>query len=50
MNTIGGFTCYLISKAFLSEIVHNNLKDRFETISSTVISFELNLIGERTLR
>jgi hypothetical protein len=36
MNTIGGFTCYLISKLFLGDVVHNKLKEKFEGLSSKV--------------
>ncbi len=43
MNTIGGFTCYLISKGFLSDIVHNNLKDRFEALSDKISQHKDNL-------
>ena len=39
MNTIGGFTCYMISKMFLDDIVHSKLKDRFEDISKTVRNY-----------
>ena len=50
MNTIGGFTCYLVSKLCLGEIVHNKLKDKFETLSNKVTfkTKNLFLIGERT--
>ena len=43
MNTVGGFICYLISKMFLGEIVHNNLRDKFEGISSKVAEHSDNL-------
>jgi hypothetical protein len=36
MNSIGGFTCYLISRWFLSDIVHGKLKDKIETLSIKV--------------
>ena len=36
MNAIGGFTCYLISKMFLGDIVHNKLRDKFESLSDKV--------------
>lgn len=43
MNTVGGFTCYLISKLFLSDIVHNKLRDKFEALSERVKEHSNNL-------
>lgn len=43
MNTVGGFTCYLISKLFLSDVVHGKLKDKFEALSATVSEHSNNL-------
>ncbi len=36
MNSSGGFTCYLISKMCCSDLVHNKLKEKFDSISKTV--------------
>jgi uncharacterized membrane protein YdjX (TVP38/TMEM64 family) len=36
MNTVGGFTCYLLSKLFLGEVVRGRLRDKFEAISTKV--------------
>ena len=43
MNTLGGYTCYLLSLFFLADVVHNNLKDKFIAISSKVKEHEGNL-------
>ncbi|CDW79263.1 UNKNOWN [Stylonychia lemnae] len=43
MNSFGGFTCYMVSKLFLSEIVHGKLKDQFQGISSKVNEHSDNL-------
>jgi hypothetical protein len=39
MNSSGGFTCYLISKMFCSDLVYNKLKEKFDSISKTVKIF-----------
>ena len=43
MNSCGGFTCYMISRLFLREIVFGKLKDQFEQISAKVKEQEDNL-------
>ena len=40
MNSSGGFTCYLISKMFCNDLVHNKLKEKFDSISKTVKIFQ----------
>ena len=43
MNTFGGFTCYLISKMCLGDIVHSKLKEKFEQLSVRVNEHKANL-------
>ena len=34
MNTVGAYTCYLVSKLFLKEVVENQLKDKVKMLTS----------------
>ena len=43
MNATGGFTCYLISRLCLGDVVHNSLKVKFEQLSERVLEHKDNL-------
>ena len=41
MNSLGGFSCYMLSKIFCSDLVHTKLKEKLEGLSKTVRTFTL---------
>lgn len=38
MNSLGGFSCYMLSKIFCSDLVHTKLKEKLEGLNKTVRS------------
>ncbi len=45
MNSLGGFSCYMLSKIFCSDLVHTKLKEKLEGLNKTVRTLPLIVVG-----